>query len=191
MMNRVYAVFDNRDDAEDAVDWLRSNGVPNDQISVMARHDDTATMTERTGAARVDEDPGSDMARGAGTGLAAGAAVGALFGLAAAAIPGIGPFITAGALAEVLGVTAGGAAAGALVGGTSGAIAGALSKWGLDQADADYYGGAVEQGRIFVSADLDGTSLSRSEVESEFRQMGGNFSESREYAGAKGGAIGN
>jgi len=176
MMNRVYAVFDNRDDAEDAVDWLRGQGVPNDQISVMAQHrDDTASMAQRTGAEQVDQDAGSDMARGAGTGLAAGAAVGAIFGLAASAIPGIGPFITAGALANVLGTMGGGAAAGAIVGGTSGAVAGALSKWGLDQADANYYGSEVERGGYFVAVDLAGSTISRAEVESAFRRFNGRF----------------
>lgn len=176
MNNRVTAVFDSRQDAEQAVDWLRGNGVPNDNISVLARHaDDTAAVAERTGAERVDDDPGSDMARGAGTGLAAGAGVGALFGLAAAMIPGIGPFITAGALANALGAAGGGAVAGAIVGGTSGAIAGALSKWGLDQADANYYGGEVERGGVFVAADLDGTALSRTQAQEALGQLGGRF----------------
>src|SRR5215211_1562810 len=79
MTNRVAAVFDNRDDAERAIDWFRSRGVPNDNISVMARDPNyKAGTAERPGAERVDVDPGSDAARGAGTGLAAGAAVGAL-----------------------------------------------------------------------------------------------------------------
>jgi len=174
--NRVAAVFDDRGDAERAVDWLRSHGVPNSNISVMARHaEDTAAMADRTGAAGVGDDAGSDMARGAGTGLAAGAGVGALFGLAASMIPGIGPFITAGALAQALGAAGGGAVAGAIVGGTSGAIAGALSKWGLDQADANYYGGEVERGSTFVAVDLDGTGLSRVDVEDAFRRYNGRF----------------
>jgi hypothetical protein len=176
MKNRVTAVFANRRDAEQAVDWLRSQGVPNDNISVLAQQtEDTAAMAERTGAERVDDDPGSDMARGAGTGLAAGAGVGLLFGLAAAAIPGVGPFITAGALVNALGVTGGAAAAGAIVGGTSGAIAGALSKWGLDQADANYYGSEVERGGVFVAADLDGTRLSRADAEQALRNFNGRF----------------
>lgn len=179
MTNRVSAVFANRENAERAVDWLRSQGVPNDNISVLASHaKETASVAARTGAERVDDDPGSDMARGAGTGLAAGAGVGALFGLAAAMIPGIGPFITAGALANALGAAGGGAVAGAIVGGTSGAVAGALSKWGLDQADADYYAHEVEHGGIFVAADLDGTSLSRNTVQDTFRKYGGRFATS-------------
>lgn len=182
-MNRLSAVFDNHRDAERAVDWLRSNGVPSDNISVLAQNtNETGSMADRTGAERVDQDPGSDMARGAGTGLAAGAGVGVLFGLAAAAIPGIGPFITAGALAHVLGVTGGAAAAGAIVGGTSGAVAGALSKWGLDQADAKSYGSAVEQGGIFVAADLDGTPVSRADAQEAFRNYNGRFASTPEVA---------
>jgi hypothetical protein len=174
--NRITAVFPTRAEAERAVDWLRSRGVPDSQISVMARHEgDTAAMAERTGAERVDDDAGSDIARGAGTGLAAGAGIGALFGLAAAAIPGIGPFITAGALAHALGATAGGAVAGAIVGGTSGAIAGALAKWGLDQADAEWYGGEIERGGYFVAADLTGTQVSVSEAQDGFRRFNARF----------------
>jgi hypothetical protein len=176
-MNRVSAVFDNHRDAEQAVDWLRSNGVPQDNISVLARHTDaTTSFAERKGAERVAEDPGSDMARGAGTGLLAGATVGALFGLAAAAIPGIGLVVTAGALLNALGAMGAGAVAGAIVGGTSGAIAGALAKWGLDKADAEYYAGEVERGATFVAVDLDGTTLTRSEVEDAFRRYNGRFS---------------
>jgi len=176
-MERVAAVFPDRADAERAVNWLRSRGISDDRISVLARNEQaTRDVADRTGAERVDTDGASDIARGAGTGLAAGAGVGTLFGLAAAAIPGIGPFITAGALAHILGVTGGAAAAGAIVGGTSGAIAGALSKWGLDKADADYYGGEIERGGTFVAVDLDGTAITRGQVEEAFRSFNGRFS---------------
>jgi len=176
MRTRVAAVFASRDDAESAVNWLRSQGVPDSQISVMSRaYESTTSAAERRGAEHVAEDQGSDVARGAGVGLAAGAGVGAIFGLAAAAIPGLGPFITAGALANVLGAMGGGAVAGAVVGGTSGAIAGALSKWGLDQADADYYAKEVEQGGTFVAVDLAGTPVTESEARDTFRRFNGRF----------------
>jgi hypothetical protein len=176
MTRRVSAVFPSRWDAEQAVNWLRSQGVPNGNISILARHaDDTAAMADRTGAETIADDDAADVGRGAGTGLAVGAGAGALFGLAASLIPGIGPFITAGALAEVLGVTGGAMAAGAIVGGTSGALAGALSKWGLDKADADYYAGEVERGGYFVAADIEGTNVTTSEVEAAFRRFNGRF----------------
>lgn len=173
---RVSAVFDDRKDAEKVVDWLRSHNVPDENISVLARStSETASLAERTGAERIAQDAGSDVARGAGTGLVAGAGVGALFGLAAAAIPGIGPFITAGALAHALGAFGGGAVAGAIVGGTSGLIAGALAKWGLDKADADYYAKEVERGAYFIAVDLDNTTMTREEVEDAFRRFHGRF----------------
>jgi hypothetical protein len=174
---RVAAVFPSRDDAESAVNWLRSQGVPDSQISVMTRSDETVTSAaERRGAEHVAEDAGRDVARGAGIGLAAGAGVGALFGLAAAATPGVGPFIVGGAwLAEILGFTGGAAAAGAIVGGTTGAIAGALSKWGLDQADADYYAKELEQGGTFVAVDLAGTPVTETEARDAFRRYNGRF----------------
>jgi hypothetical protein len=171
--NRVMAVFDKRTDAEKAVSWLRDHRVPADNISVMTRKSDE----EPARAERADADAGSDAARGAGIGLAAGAGIGVLFGLAAAAIPGVGPFITAGALAHALGVTGGAAAAGAIVGGTSGVVAGALSKWGLDKADADYYGAEIERGATFVAVDLAGTALTRADVEEAFRRFNGRFRE--------------
>jgi hypothetical protein len=174
-MDLVTAVFDDRRYAEQAVDWLRSRGVPNENISVLVR-DAREAPAPRGDVAGVHTDPGSDLARGATTGLAAGASVGALFGLAAALIPGLGPIISAGALAAYLGATGGAAAAGAIVGGATGAVAGALSKWGLDQADAHYYADAVERGAVFVAAELDGTSLTRSQVEEAFRVFDGRFS---------------
>jgi hypothetical protein len=87
---------------------------------------------------------------------AAGAGAGLLFGLAALAIPGVGPFITAGALASALGTTGGALAAGAIVGGTSGAIAGGLSKAGYSKDEAEFYGPAVERGGVLVAVDTEG-----------------------------------
>jgi hypothetical protein len=177
-MELVSAVFGSRRDAEQAIEWLRSRGVPNDQISALTRDAREAPAPAHAGVTGVHTDPGSDVARGAGVGLATGAGAGALFGLAAALIPGIGPFITAGALAAYLGATGGAAAAGAIVGGATGAIAGALSKWGLDQADAQYYSDAIEQGATFVAAELDSTSLTRAQVEEAFRIFDARFSNS-------------
>ena len=79
-----------------------------------------------------------------------------LFGLAALAIPGVGPFITAGALATALGTTGGALAAGAIVGGTSGAIAGGLSKAGYTREESEFYGPAVERGGVLVAVDTEG-----------------------------------
>lgn len=139
-MARLSAVFDEQDQAEQAVTQLRNLGVTDAELSVVSRQ----------------EPAGVGAAEGAGKGALAGAGVGTLFGLAAVLIPGIGPFISAGALASAFGVTGGAAAAGAIVGGTSGAVAGALSRAGYTEEEADYYGGALEHGGILVTVDTHG-----------------------------------
>ncbi|MBW3622903.1 MAG: hypothetical protein KY468_05770 [Armatimonadetes bacterium] len=175
MANIVSATFDSYRNAQDAVDWLRAQGVPDSAISVIARESDDLN-TYRGGAA--DRDAGNDAAEAGGGALAgagAGADVGALFGLAAAAIPGVGPFITAGALSAALGPTLGGAAAGAVVGGVSGTVAGALTGWGVNKQEAEHYAGEVERGNTYVGVDLDRTTLTADTVRDAFRQYQGRF----------------
>ena len=169
-MNRVTAVFDNQAQAEQAIQGLRQMGVQDSHLSIVAQHGDHATMA---GAGSAVHDEGHDVASGAGKGLLAGAGVGVLFGLAAALIPGVGPFITAGALATTLGAAGGGAAAGAIVGGTTGAVAGALANAGYNDHEASYYGSAIESGGVFVAVDTDGTSYSGDQIRATLAQYGG------------------
>jgi len=174
----ISAVFDNTQDAQAAIDWLRDNGVPSDAISVVARNGERNREVGDLGPEADDEarEDAADAGKGALTGLGVGAGVGALFGLAAAAIPGVGPFIAAGALAHVLGVTAGAAVSGAVVGGTSGALAGALSHYGLNEAESNYYAGEIERGGTFVSVDLSRSTVGRETVLDAFRRYHGRFS---------------
>ena len=167
---RVSAVFDSHAQAEQAVTALRQMGVTDTQLSVVAQHGGAAGGA---GAQGGGQDDGDSTGERTGKGLLAGAGVGALFGLAALAIPGVGPFITAGWLAEALGVTAGAAAAGAIVGGTSGAITGALIKGGYSEHEANFYGSAVERGGVLVAVNTDGAAASVSQVQSVLSQYGG------------------
>jgi hypothetical protein len=171
--NRVTAVFDSQSQAESAIQDLRAMGVSDANLSIISRHGDDAAATGGGSAAGAAGD-GDDAASGAGKGLMAGAGVGALFGIAAALIPGVGPFITAGALATALGSVGGGAVAGAIVGGTTGAVAGALSNAGYNEHEANYYGGEVERGSIFVAVDLNG-ALSAEQVRDTLARNGGRF----------------
>ena len=172
--NLVSAVFNDGNDAQRAVDWLRDNGVPESAISVVARRGEDH---DRVGDTSYDTDEAADQAseagKGALTGAGIGAGVGALFGLAAAAIPGIGPFITAGALSTALGAAGGGAVSGAIVGGSSGALAGALSRWGLSSDESTHYAGEVERGGTYVGVDLSTSSISRDSVLDAFRRFNG------------------
>ena len=164
-MGRVTAVFDDRTQAERAIGELRSRGVPDRDISIVARRPDDVDVTGVKGHHAEGEGTGR-----IGKGALAGAGVGTLFGLAAALIPGIGPFITAGTLASVLGTTGGAAVAGAVVGGTSGALAAAFTKAGYSKDEADFYAPAVERGGVLVAVDADDVSETR--LRSELTQLG-------------------
>ena len=170
MANRITAVFDTQNQAEQAINALRQMGISDAHLSILARHGENAAMSGAGSAAHATEDAAGDT----GKGLLAGAGVGALFGLAAALIPGAGPFIAAGTLATMFGSAAvGGAVAGAVVGGTSGAIAGALTNAGYDSNDASYYGSAVEGGGVFVAVDTDDNAASSEQIRSVLSQYGG------------------
>jgi hypothetical protein len=152
---RITALFDAQRDAEAAITELRSNGLRDDQLSIVSSH---AGDGMNEGA--IMNDDGKKAAEGAGKGLAAGVGVGALFGIAAALIPGVGPFITAGALAATLGSSvAGGAVAGAAVGGAVGSLAGAFARAGYDKDEADYYGNGVERGGVLVAVDAEDSMM--------------------------------
>jgi uncharacterized membrane protein len=146
-MARVTAIFDDRAAAERAISELRQFGITDARLSIVTRRtDDAEVPTERA-----HDSAGERVGKGALT----GAGVGALFGLAALAIPGVGPFVSAGVLANALGATAGTVAAGALVGGTSGALAGALARAGFSKDEAEFYGPAIERGSVLVAVEAE------------------------------------
>ena len=163
-MSRVTAVFDDQARAEQAVIELRRMGVTDTDLSFIARNEDEAVA-----AGASTDTAGKRVAKGA----AAGAGAGLLFGLAALAIPGVGPFITAGALASALGTTGGALAAGAIVGGTSGAIAGGLSKAGYSKDEAEFYGPAIERGGVLVAVETKG-GISPEQTREVLSRNGGN-----------------
>lgn len=169
LTNRVTAVFDNQAQGEQAIQALRQLGINDSHLSIVARHGDSTAVVGDGSAAH---DAGS-TADGAAKGLLGGAGVGMLFGLAAALIPGVGPFITAGALATSLGAVGGGAVAGAIVGGTTGAVAGALARSGYDEHEAHYYGNAIEQGGVFVAVDTADNAVSVDQIRAVLAQHGG------------------
>ncbi|RYG24864.1 hypothetical protein EON82_09240 [bacterium] len=174
MKNIVSAVFDTQAHAEQAISQLRASGVPDSAISVVAQH----AGDMNTGAAHTTDvsDHHDDKASGTMKGLTIGAGVGALFGLAALAIPGVGPFVTAGALANVLGTTGGAIVAGAAVGGTAGSLAGALMDYGVNEEDARYYESRVTQGGVFVAVETGGDMQNEQTIRQVLQTAGGKTS---------------
>lgn len=117
-MQVVTGVFQSQDNAETAVNQLRTLGIPEKRIGTV--RPGTASQRLEAGVPVTDsEDPGMGRTMGAAVGGAMGAAGGATAGLAVAslAVPGIGPLIAFGMVgAALLGVV--GAAAGSAVGDT-------------------------------------------------------------------------
>jgi len=137
-------VFDDRDDAQDAINALRDAGFDPSQISVLARDRGTATT--------LAEDTGTEAGTGAATGALAGGLLGGvagwLVGIGALAIPGVGPIIAAGPLAAALG--------GAAIGAAGGGIIGALTGAGVPEDEARFYDEEFKRGGIVVSVTAPG-----------------------------------
>jgi hypothetical protein len=146
----VVGVFDDRLQADRAVDELRRAGFRDDQIGVAMRYDAAGDMA---GDATIVDSTAADETR-AGTGAIAGAlgglGLGALAGLGvlSGVIPVVGPAIAGG----TLGVILSNAAVGAGVGGLVGALVGA----GIPEDEAQYYHGEFEAGRTIVTVRADG-----------------------------------
>lgn len=150
-MEVVTGVFESRDDAERAVNQLRSLGIPEERIGLLAPNSRPESV-EASVPVTDTEEPGMGQAMGAAVGGAMGAAGGATLGLAAAtlAIPGVGPVIAFGVVgAAVLGAV--GAAAGAAIGDTFEEQLGE----GVPHEDVFLYEDALRHGRTIVIAHVD------------------------------------
>jgi len=136
--NTVVGVFEDRRQAQLAVEELKRVGFTDSQIGVITREEDSARST-------TNEEGGSHVVEGAAAGVATGAGVGALWalGIAAGMLPAIGPVIAGGLLASVLASAAGGAAVAGIVG--------ALIGLGIPEEEAHYYEGEVKSGRTLVT----------------------------------------
>jgi hypothetical protein len=144
-MTTVTGLFDDYQDASDAVGELEAIGVPRDDISIVANNSDSWYQADTA------SETGEDAATGAGVGAVVGGAGGLLAGLGIMAIPGIGPVVAAGWLAA----TAAGAVGGAVVGGAAGGIVGALTESGVSERDAHTYAEAIRRGSTLVTAKVD------------------------------------
>src|SRR5829696_7475678 len=147
-MQAVTGVFRSEDDAERAVNQLRSLGIPEKRIGIV-RPGSAPERIEAGVPVSDTEDPGMGRAMGATVGGAMGAATGATAGLAVAslAIPGVGPLIAFGMVgAALLGVV--GAAAGSAVGDT---VEEELGE-GIPHEDVYLYEDALRHGHSVVIA---------------------------------------
>ena len=150
-MQVVTGVFKSENNAENAVNQLRSLGIPEKRIGIVR----PGTRPERleAGVPVTDtEEPGMGRAMGAAVGGAMGAAGGATAGLAVASlvVPGIGPLIAFGMVgAALLGTV--GAAAGSAVGDS---VEEELGE-GIPHEDVYLYEDALRHGHAVVIAYVD------------------------------------
>jgi len=147
-MQAITGVFKSQDQAENAVNQLRSLGIPEKRIGIV--RPGAASDRLESGVPVTDsEDPGMGRAMGATVGGAMGAAGGATAGLAVGSlfVPGIGPLLAFGMVgAALLGVF--GAAAGSAVGDT---VEEELGE-GIPHEDVYLYEDALRHGHAVVIA---------------------------------------
>lgn len=146
MDKTIFGIFDNRADAQGAINSLREEGFDPKDISIVMHDNDEAEA--------IEEDTGTDIVGGTATGAVTGAVLGGITGfLAGTVLPGLAGFFIAGPIGAALGLTGAaattvsGAAAGALTGG----LVGALTSFGLSEDDARYYETRVREGAILIA----------------------------------------
>jgi uncharacterized membrane protein len=158
----VSAIFDDYSQAEQAVAQLRSAGVKDGSISIIAREDGHNVTTDGAGDEKTKDIVGK---------TALGAGAGALLGVAALAIPGVGPFVAAGVIAEA--AIGGAAVTGTAIGAAAGGIVGVLTNHGVSKDDAPHYEDRLNHGGIFVSVDAASSGLTSEQLRDVLYGAGG------------------
>ncbi len=144
MTTTVNGLFDDRDDAANAVSEIKAAGISKDEISIVTNKVDGQSAQRSAGDRMVDNNMAeSGTGDGALIGGVLGGGAGLLAGLGTIVIPGLGPLLGVGWLIT----TAIGAAVGASGGGLIGALVGA----GVDNDDAQVYVDRIRTGGTLVS----------------------------------------
>lgn len=167
MNNKIIsAVFDDRSEAERAAADLRSAGVPDSALSVIARREGAEGDFGDADTTEV-----GDKTEGLVKGALIGGGAGALLGIAALAIPGVGPLAAAGAIAASAVPEA--AAIGAGAGAVAGGLSGLLTEHGVDEEDARYYEDRIHSGGIFLSVNAQEAGIGADQLRDILYRNGG------------------
>ena len=137
MARSIAGVFENRADAERAVEDLKSAGFDQNRIGLVTQ--------DKQANQQLAEEHGTHSTEGAVAGGLIGGTAGALLAATGAlVIPGVGPFLSAGILAT------------SLVGGAAGWLVGGLAGLGIPREEAQYYEERVQSGSTLVTVDAAG-----------------------------------
>lgn len=155
-MSTVIGVFNNRNQAEKAIDEIKNAGISEEEISIVAKEEvvNGANGNENEENSYLNQ----DLTTGASTGGALGGLAGILAGAGALAIPGVGPVLAAGPIAA------------GLTGVATGGLAGSLVDLGIPQERGDYYENEVRKGSILATVESDQDKVE--EVASFMRRNG-------------------
>lgn len=150
-MESVVGIFNSLADAKRGAAMLRSLGIADDRMTVLAPHTSDLEVEERVPTSDTEQ-PGMGSALGGTVGAALGAATGATAGAAAASllVPGVGPVLAIGLIGAAL-LGAGGAAAGAAAGDS---MENAIAD-GVPRDEIYLYEDALRRGRSVVVAFAD------------------------------------
>lgn len=144
----IVGVFNSVGDAHAAVHDLEAQGIPRDEISVVANKNAAGYETMES------RDKASDVVADAGIGAAIGGVGGLLLSAAGAlTVPVIGPILAAGPIAAAL--------TGAGIGAAAGGLIGALTESGVPEEEAKYYAEGVRRGDVLVTVRVDEARANR------------------------------
>ncbi len=151
----VVAVFDDRLQAEKAVDALEQSGFPAHSIGYVIRGLDAVS-----GGMITDAEGAKDV-RGATAGAITGGMVGGVVAAAATMlIPGVGPFVAGGVLASFFGGTIAGTAIGGMLG--------AMRGLGISEHEAKFYETQFHEGRAIVAVKAGAREIEAIEILAKF-----------------------
>jgi len=153
----LVAVFEDRYEAEKALDDLEQAGFSHDDVGFALRGSDV------TRGGMISDAEGAKDRPGALTGAVTGGVVGGMIGAAAALlVPGVGPVLAGGVLASFFG----GAIAGTAIGG----ILGAMTGLGISEEEAKFYEQEFQSGKAIVAVKCDSRCADAAEI---LRRHGG------------------
>lgn len=141
----VVAAFRHHHDAEATVKELKKRGVPEKDISLIARHNG------HTESGHPDGDGIHNLSSGIGWGGTLGGAAGLLASVGALVIPGIGPIVAAGPLAATL------------TGAVAGGVVGGLMDYGIPQKESHTYESRLNAGDMVLLVRSDGDEVDKAE----------------------------
>lgn len=151
MDKTVIALFNKREEAENAAYELRNQNLRMDDISIAAKEsDETETQGELVN---------DNISDGITTGSVLGGLAGLLIGAGSFAIPGLGVLVAAGPLA------------GLLSGAVTGGVVGGLIDLGIPENQTARYEEGLKEGKVLLTTKA--TEENINEVTDVLRQFGG------------------